>query len=122
MYGNDTYTNTSGRGSEFMVGILCGVAVGAALGLLLAPKTGAELRGQLANSADRLRRRAGEAYDQASGAVEGFVDTGRKTYEKASKVAGDFIERGKTAAERGREKFEEVRSTVADAGTPTSGY
>ena len=72
MYGSDTYSSEqehSSRSSDFMVGVLCGAVVGAALGLLLAPKPGAELRGQLAGSAERFRRRAGETYEQASETV-----------------------------------------------------
>jgi gas vesicle protein len=82
MYGAETYNDTSfdrsnGGGNEFMIGLLCGTAVGAAIGLLLAPKSGAELRTQLADSADRLRKKAGETYDQASGTISQMVDKGR---------------------------------------------
>jgi gas vesicle protein len=95
MYGAETYGTDSGygRGNEFMIGLLCGTAVGAAIGLLLAPKSGAELRSQLADSADKLRRKAGDTYDQASGAVN------------------DMVDKGRDAVKRGREKFDEARST-----------
>lgn len=105
MYGAESYGNgnATARGGEFMFGLLCGAAVGAAIGLLFAPKSGAELRTQIADSADKLRRRAGEKYDQASQAVNEVVD------------------RGKEAVRRGREKFDEARSSFGETGTaPTT--
>ena len=69
MHSDDTYGYSTGHGNEFFIGLLCGTAVGAAIGLLLAPKTGAEMRQTLADSADRLRRKAGDTYNEASSAV-----------------------------------------------------
>lgn len=61
-------------GSVFLAGLLMGTAVGAGLALLFAPKSGRELRQQLAESA----RRAREAYAQAT----------EKVSETASRAAG----------------------------------
>jgi gas vesicle protein len=104
MYGAESYGNgnNAARGGEFMFGLLCGAAVGAAIGLLFAPKSGAELRTQLADSADKLRRRAGEKYDQASQAVNEAVD------------------RGRDAVRRGREKFDEARASFSGETTGTT--
>jgi len=105
MYGAETYgtDNGYGRGNEFMIGLLCGTAVGAALGLLLAPKSGAELRSQLADSADKFRRKANETYEQASGTVNDMVDKGR-----------DMMDKGRDAVRKGRDKFEEARSNYSN--------
>ncbi|MCC7008426.1 MAG: YtxH domain-containing protein [Acidobacteria bacterium] len=81
-----------GGGNRFMMGMLWGAAVGAAVGLLFAPRAGSELRGQLSQQADRLRRRASDGYSKASDAVN------------------DLVERGRDAVDQGRQKFEEVRS------------
>jgi gas vesicle protein len=104
-YNDTTYDRTNGGGNEFMIGLLCGTAVGAAIGLLLAPKSGAELRNQLADSADRLRRKAGETYEQASGTVSEMVDKGRS-------VAEDAMDKGRDALRQGRDKFDEARNDV----------
>jgi len=112
MYGTDSYTTQSEHGSDFMLGVLCGAAVGAAIGLLLAPKSGAELRGQLAGSAERFRRRAGETYEQASGAVNEMVDKGRRSFDEA-------IDRGRNAAQGGRSSFDESNS-MANEGAPSN--
>lgn len=88
---NDQVYDGSGD-HAFLYGLLAGAAIGAAIGLLLAPKTGAELRHVLGESAERFRHQADDVYRKAAGAVNEVVNQGRR------------------AAEAGREKFEEARS------------
>lgn len=64
--------------NRFALGLFCGAAVGAALGLLLAPKSGADLRHQVTDSAGRWKRKAVDAYDGATDAVGGAVARSRK--------------------------------------------
>ena len=98
MRGADYQNGQNGRGSDFVVGLLCGTAVGTAVGLLLATKTGAELRGDLAESAERIRRRVGE------------------TYDRASEVVGQAVDKGRDAVRQGRQTFEDVKTDfTADA-------
>ena len=66
--------------SSVLLGLVCGAAAGAVLGLLLAPRPGAELRHQMADSARRAKQRATEAYDQASGRVRDVVERSRRAY------------------------------------------
>ena len=84
----DTGRSTTGA---FVVGLLCGAAVGAAAGLLLAPKTGPEMRRQVADSAEEWRRKATEAYDSASSSIN------------------DMMARGREALEVGKEAFQRTR-------------
>jgi gas vesicle protein len=65
------------RSSGFAYGLLVGTALGAAIALLFAPKPGSELRGQLADATSRIRRRAGQAYDRATGAMDDMVERAR---------------------------------------------
>ena len=51
----DTQTAT------FLAGVLCGLATGAALGLTLAPKSGREVRRQIADTSGTMRQRATDA-------------------------------------------------------------
>jgi gas vesicle protein len=81
-----------GNGHEFLYGLMAGAAIGAAIGLLLAPKSGAELRHELGASAERFRQKADETYRRAAGAVDEMVSQGRR------------------AVQVGREKFDEARS------------
>jgi gas vesicle protein len=82
-------------GSGFMLGLLTGTVLGAGLGILLAPKSGSELRSQIGGHAASLGRAAGEqlrkvgessateargsdATALAAGAAPGDADTGRE--------------------------------------------
>jgi gas vesicle protein len=77
-------TESSGMSGAigFGFGIVCGAALGAAIAMLWAPKSGAEMRRDVAKSMDRMKRQA------------------------ASKVS-DVKARGKRAWEAGRDAFNE---------------
>ena len=96
MHVNDNY-ETQSHTSGFVMGLLCGAAVGAAVGLLLAPKTGAEMRRTLADSAERFRRQAGETYGQASEAVSDLMEKGRRVARKGRERVDDAIQEAKSA-------------------------
>jgi gas vesicle protein len=73
-----------------MLGFAVGAAAGVIAGLLLAPKTGAELRRQARESANRARGTVAAKYGHARQAVHTVVDgarqafeVGRKTYKEA---------------------------------------
>jgi gas vesicle protein len=68
----DYYRDEHEGGGGFMMGLLTGTVLGAGLGMLLAPKTGSELRNQLSEGASSLGRRAG-------GAVSEITDRARET-------------------------------------------
>jgi gas vesicle protein len=79
-----------------LAGVVFGAAVGAALGLMLAPRTGKETRRVLAESGERVRRQASDAYQQASTNVN------------------DMMNRGRAAVARGREAFISARERAVD--------
>ena len=83
--------------SKFMIGLACGTVIGAAVGVLVATKSGAELRGQIADSARRFGRKMSESYSHASDAVASAVDHGRE------------------AVRHGRDKFASTRAQFATA-------
>ena len=83
--------------SKFMIGLACGTVIGAAVGVLVATKSGAELRGQIADSARKFGRKMSENYSKASDAMASAVDTGRE------------------AVKQGREKFASTRAQFATA-------
>jgi gas vesicle protein len=86
------------RGSGFLIGLLCGTALGAAIGLMFAPKAGAEFRQKLYDSTGDLRRKAYETYGQASEQVNNVVTKGRQ------------------AVDRGREAFDSARQAASGQG------
>lgn len=98
MHIDDNYESSS-HTSGFVMGLLCGAAVGAAVGLLLAPKTGAEMRRTLADSAERFRQKATETYGQASDAVTDLVDKGRRMARKGRERVDQAVDEARNAYE-----------------------
>jgi gas vesicle protein len=91
------YEEESG-GSGFLIGLLCGTALGAAIGLMFAPKAGSEFRQKIYDSTGDLRRKAYETYGQASEQVNNMVAKGRQ------------------AVDRGREAFDSARQAATGQG------
>ena len=96
------YEEESGGGG-FLIGLLCGTALGAAIGLMFAPKAGSEFRQRLYEQTGDIRKKAYETYDQASEQVNNIVTKGRQ------------------AVDRGREAFENARQTAAGQTTGGNG-
>lgn len=88
---NDADTRNGGSAS-FLIGFIAGSVLGAGLALLFAPRTGPEMRRELADRAQRLRERAADGYDTASERVADFAERGKAAYrnaaDKASAVPG----------------------------------
>ena len=61
-----------------MTGLLAGTVIGAGLGLLFAPKSGADTRHDLSERASELRKTAAEGYRKANETVAGLADKARR--------------------------------------------
>lgn len=91
------------QGNPFLSGLFCGALVGAAVAMFLAPKSGAALRGQVAEKAGRARREASRRYESASTLVHDVVDSGREAWK------------------RGRNEYAAHRDAAHDASLATDG-
>jgi hypothetical protein len=96
-------------GGSFLMGLLAGTVLGAGLGMLFAPKAGAETRKQLSEQANRLRSSANETYAQASEKIN-----------QASEKVSQMVDRGREAYDRARTG--NPPSSTPSAGTGTMGY
>lgn len=83
---------------KVVLGVLAGIAFGAALGILLAPEKGSVTRKQILSK--------GEEYaDGLSGKLDSFMEAVSKNYEGARQVAEELSAKGKA-------KFEEIKREV----------
>lgn len=62
-----------------------GIAVGASLGLLFAPKRGEELRSDLAHRLEDLRRKSAEEYDELREKSEQALEAARESISRQEK-------------------------------------
>jgi gas vesicle protein len=116
--GYDRYDNEGGGGGSFVMGLLTGTVLGAGLGMLFAPKSGSELRGQLSEQAGNLANTASEGYRKATEAAGDLADRGREMYDKAR----DAVARGAEEADRYvRDATSGTGSAATAGGMGTSG-
>jgi gas vesicle protein len=109
---NERYENGNQgtNGGSFVAGVFTGALIGAAVGLLFAPRVGAELRGQIKDAASTAGQKATETF----GAI---ADAGRNAYQQARDVAstaGDELGRMANDASR---SAEQGASAIRDAAS-----
>jgi gas vesicle protein len=88
-----------------MMGLLAGAVLGAGLGMLLAPKSGSDLRAQVGEQAKHFGDRASEQYRRASETASSWAERGR-----------DMVQQARNAVQRG------VEETRGYSGSSDSGY
>lgn len=110
MYNEQEMANGSGSGMAFVCGLFTGMAIGAGVGLLFAPRPGAELRGQLASSASEAGRRM-------SRTIDSVADAGRDAYQQVHDVASTASDQiGRMAGDISR-SAEQTASAVRSAAS-----
>jgi len=109
----DQEMRQEGGGGSFVMGLLTGTVLGAGLGMLFAPKAGAELRSKLSDQAGNIANTASEGYRRASESAGQWAERGRDIYNKASEAV----------AKGADEAQQYVRdSTTSDTASTGSGY
>jgi len=121
-YDYDRIEREDGGGS-FLMGLLAGTVLGAGLGMLFAPKAGAETRRQLSEQANRLRSTANETYSQASDKINQTYNQASEKLSQASEKVSQMVDRGREAYERAKTNPSNTGvSSPSPLGTGTTGY
>jgi len=103
-------TMTDERGSDpagYLGWFLLGSIAGAAVALLLAPKTGREAREFLAERSSELLKKAQETAGETQGRAGDLLDKGREYLEEQSQRLASAFEAGRAAM---KEEMNRVRS------------
>ena len=101
--------------SGFVLGMLAGAALGAALTMWFAPKVRAEIRKRATASAKDLGETASEYYEQVSTRVGDAVDEFASRGQKVRDVAADVVVRGAQGISRGAREADRLAGAVAKA-------
>lgn len=101
------------KGYSILMPFLLGGIVGAGLSLLLAPKSGKEVREDIRRFANDSKDRVSLAidkgkvlYNDSIERVSSAIDQGKGLYDGATMVVGKAIEAGKTAFVQEKEKWQ----------------
>ncbi|MBI1874686.1 MAG: YtxH domain-containing protein [Acidobacteria bacterium] len=100
------YESEGNGGTGFVMGLLTGTVLGAGLGMLFAPRSGSELRHQIADTAGQWKHTAGDQYRRAAEAAGTIADKGREVYDRARSAVNRGAEEARryvSEAERGAE-------------------
>lgn len=106
--------------------LLLGLAIGAALGLLFAPMSGAELRSEIRNRGRRIKELAedkaeeieemiADKYGRARERVEEGIDDARRKVREGKQFATDVKDAGRAAALTAREELERRLADAREA-------
>jgi gas vesicle protein len=115
--------------------LLVGAGLGAVVALLFAPKSGHELRGDIADATrkgiDRTREAATQLGDRATDYYEGARDRATELYSAGRERAGEVASAARDAAERkggsfsaaieaGKQAYREEKRKTEVTGLPSS--
>ena len=104
MADNDNGINAS----TVFISFLAGAAVGAGLALLVAPKTGKELREKIADLTDDAVSKIKDYASEAQNKISATLEDGKELIKEKKSIITSAIEAGKEAIEREKEKLKEA--------------
>jgi gas vesicle protein len=91
-----------------LLSFLAGAAVGVGAALLLAPKTGEELRGDIKDLADDAVTKIKEYATEAQEKIRTSYEDGKELVLEKKNIISSAIEAGKQAMDREREKQQQL--------------
>ncbi len=101
--------NDKGIGaSTVFLSFLAGTAVGAGLALLVAPKTGRELRETISDLTDDAVTKIKGYASEAQSKITATLEDGKEIFKEKKSFITSAIEAGKEAMEREKEKLKEA--------------
>lgn len=98
-----------------LAGIGLGAIIGAAAGLLFAPKAGMETREDLKKAADDLKSKAEGIVGELSTSVEQLVQKGKEVAETAKTKIGHAVDAGKQAMAETKESLRNKAEESSDS-------
>ncbi len=87
---------------------LAGAAVGAGIALLVAPKSGEELRGQIKDLTDDAVEKIKEYASEAQDRIKAVVSDGKEYCMEKKSIITSAIDAGKEAMDKEKERLREV--------------
>lgn len=95
------------KNSDFIGGLIIGGLIGAAIGILYAPKSGKETREEIARKADEVLTKAKEEYEHA-------VEKSKKAYEATVARLKEFEQKAKEKVDEAEDLAERSVESLAE--------
>ena len=97
---------------------LLGIAIGAGVALLLAPRSGAEVRADIGRRVKKAKGDVADTFTDAREKVEERLERARALVEKRRRQVADAVEAGRSAA---RDAHTELNHRLGDARATQAG-
>ena len=94
-----------GSGGEFLVGLIIGAFIGAAVALILAPQSGDETIAQIKDKSIELKERAADLSGGAMRRMEEMEQKSRSIIEEQKSRLQEAVQEGKEAAAKKKEEL-----------------
>ena len=98
-YEEGDYEASSG---SWLLSFILGGLIGAAVALLMAPRSGRQTREQIKDMAQEAKERAGDYYDQARGKISTAMQKGADVFQQKKEEMESTIAQGKEAYEKAK--------------------
>jgi gas vesicle protein len=106
------HDDDSSSGGGFVLGMVTGAALGAALAMLFAPKAGAEVRQDLAGTVGDLSQVAKDKWADVTTAADSAMDKGREAYGQARGTVQQAADTANQSIDRAKDVVNDVKQAA----------
>jgi gas vesicle protein len=114
-----TARNDGPSGGGFFFGLVTGAALGAAA-LLFAPKSGSDMRQDLAHGVGDLGQAAKDRWGDVTAAAASAIDRGREAFEQRRETFDDVADNASRSAERVKGAVKNAANEVTSTGASSA--
>jgi gas vesicle protein len=117
--------NKSSSAGSFLFGVLVGGAVGAVVALLFAPKSGKELRRDLAETGEDFLDKAGDMISRGGEQVDDAINEGRQRAQRivssARQQAESILNNAESVLNEARQRAQSIKDRVESFRSESDG-
>jgi gas vesicle protein len=112
--------NDGPSGGGFFFGLVTGAALGATAALLFAPKSGSDIRQDLAHGVGDLGQAAKDRWGDVTAAAASAIDRGREAFEQGREAFDDVADNASRSAERVKGAVNDAANEVTSTGASSA--
>ncbi len=104
------------------IALFAGLAIGAVLGILFAPKSGKESRKELVEKGERLLEMSKEGFSEVKEKTKDLTEAGKQKIEELKIAGGELLEKSKKKVEITTKKIKKIVDESKAAAKETEDF